>query len=155
MSSTKTHSNRAYHLYNRGVSKRKIFKTDADYKYFIFRIAYYKLKYKIDIEIFCIMPNHYHLLLNVGNKPKNVALFMQCIQQTYSRYYNREYNHVGHVFQSNYKKRSIKSEADYKYIFNYILNNPVDAGLVKSPEEWPYTEFAQQRIFSKKGSPKN
>ncbi len=147
MTFTKIHSNRAYHIINRGVSKRKIFKTDADYKYFIFRIAYYKLKHKIDIEIFCIMPNHFHFLFNVGNKPKNVGLFMQQLQLTYARYFNREYNHSGHVFESTYKRIPIKNEPHYKYIFKYILNNPVEAGLVKTPEEWPYTEFANQRTF--------
>lgn len=141
MSSTKIHSNRAYHVYNRGVSKQKIFKKDADYKYFIFRIAYYKLKYKINIVIFCVMPNHYHFLFDVGNKPRNVALFMQCIQHTYSCYFNREHNHVGHVFQGRYKRRTIKSEADFKYVFNYIRTNPVKDGLVKKPEDWPYMEY--------------
>lgn len=147
---TKIHNNRAYHIFNRGVSKRKIFKTDADYKYFVFRIAYYKYKYKVDFEIFCIMPNHYHFLFNIGNKPENVANFMKCLQQTYSRYYNREYQHSGHVFESTYKRIPIKNEAHYKYIFNYILYNPVTANLVDNPEKWPYIEFANQRTFSDK-----
>lgn len=148
---TKIHSNRAYHIYNRGVSKHKIFKRDADYKYFIFRIAYYKFKYKIDFEIFCIMPNHYHFLINVGNNPANVAIFMQCIQLTYARYYNREYKHAGHVFESTYKRKHIENEAHYKYIYNYILFNPVEANLVKTPEEWAYTKFTNQKTFSDKG----
>jgi REP element-mobilizing transposase RayT len=73
----KIHKNRAYHVVNRGVSKRKIFKNDADYKYFMFRIAYYKRKYKIKIVIFCIMPNHYHFLFDVGNEPSNIGNFMK------------------------------------------------------------------------------
>jgi len=150
MGELKIRKNRAYHIFNRAVSKRKIFKRDADYKYFIFRIAYYKFKYKIDFEIFCVMPNHFHFLLNKGNNPENVKMFMSCLKQTYARYYNREYNHVGHVFESVYKRKPIKNEAHYKYIFNYILNNPVEAELVKNPEDWPYTEFANQKTFSEK-----
>lgn len=76
---------------------------------------------------------------------------MKYLQQTYSRYFNREYKHVGHVFQGKYQRKPIKNEPHYEYIFKYILNNPVEAELVESPEEWPYTEFKNQKIYSDKG----
>ena len=130
--------NKFYHIYNRGVSKMKICRRDEDYRYFIYLISKYKRIARIKIDEGCIMPNHLHLLVQSPRTHKNISKFMQRIQQCYSRYYNREHGHKGHVFESVYQHNELSTTSSIEYVKNYIINNPVKAKLVKKPEDWPY-----------------
>lgn len=127
-----------YHVFNRGVSKMKIFKDDCDYKFFMLKISRLKVRDKMHIVKFCIMPNHFHFLLKNDHSAKFISKFFQSLQLSYAKYYNYKYEHSGHVFQGAYTNVFIKSEAHFNYIKKYILNNPVEAGLVKKPSDWPY-----------------
>lgn len=130
--------NNHIHIFNRGVSKMKIFKYDHDYRYFMFIISNYAYKYNIDLRKVCVMPNHFHLLIKCPKSSKNISKFMQLLQISYARYFNKQYNHSGHVFQGQYKFTVLSTPGSLKYIKNYIYQNPVRAGLVKNPEDWPY-----------------
>lgn len=127
-----------YHIYNRAVSKQLIFKEDCDYRFFMCKIGFYKKVYKIEILVYCIMPNHFHILLRSDYQAKNISKFMQSIQQSYAQYFNRKYKHSGHVFEGRFNHREITTNADLAQVKKYILNNPVKNGLVKKYYEWPY-----------------
>ncbi|MBN1494116.1 transposase [Candidatus Peregrinibacteria bacterium] len=131
------HSHTFYHIYNRGVSKQKIFLIEADYRYFMYKLAIFKHKYYIKMIKFCVMPNHFHLLIYTQEKPKNISLFMKGLQYTCAFRFNKKYKHSGHVFESCYKIKSIPAE-DLPKIINYIEQNPVRKGLVMRAEDWPY-----------------
>lgn len=127
-----------YHIFNRGASKMKIFKNDSDYKFAMLKISRLKTKYKMDIEVFCLMPNHHHFLLKNNYKAEYISKFMQGFQLAVAKFFNWKYNHSGHVFQGAYEMKIIQSQADFNRVKKYILNNPVEAGLVKNPKDWPY-----------------
>lgn len=127
-----------YHIYNRGVSQQNIFKNEIDFRYFMYRIAYYKIKYQIEIVVCCIMPNHYHLLLKSPLGAINIYKFMQGLQLTYAKYFNRTYTHKGHVFESKYHHKAVKTAKSLANVINYIRQNPVKKRLVSAAEEWPY-----------------
>jgi len=131
--------NTYYHICNRSVLKIKIFKCEADYRFLMHKIAVLKNEYKMDIAIYCIMPNHLHFLLKNKKNEKYISKFMQRLQLSYSKYYIGKYDHSGHVFQGIYKLILINNKAHFDYVYKYILYNPVDANLVKNPEDWPYT----------------
>lgn len=131
--------NVVYHIYNRGVSKRKIFKNDADYRFFMYKLPQYKKKYEIELVSFCLMPNHFHLLVRNSYKGEYIAHFMKSLQLSYACYFNREYKHSGHVFQGSYKNKVIDTPAYLGRIIEYIAMNPVRKGLVAKPEDWPYS----------------
>lgn len=134
-----------YHVYNRGVDKRKIFKIKNDYVVFLHFLKEYLLPldhpelkklqetwsrrkpincYK-DIKLlsYCLMPNHFHLF--VEQKSQNgLKTFMQALATNYSMYFNRKYNRIGPLFQGRYKAVLIENEAYYLHISRYIHNNP-------------------------------
>lgn len=131
--------NVVYHIYNRGVSKLKIFKKEEDYRFFIYRIAMFKKKYDIEIVSYCVMPNHFHLLLRSPYKRENISLFMKSLQLSYARYFNRTYKHTGHVFEATYKNKEVGGPTYLGRIIEYIAMNPVRKGLAFKPDQWPYS----------------
>lgn len=116
----------------------KLCRHDEDYRYYIYLVSKYKRLFGIKINEGCIMPNHLHLLIQSPRSHKNISKFMQRIQQCYSRYYNKTYDHSGHVFESVYQHKELSTSSSIKYVKNYIIQNPVKARLVKKPENWPY-----------------
>jgi len=126
-----------YHIYNRGVSKRRIFFNEKDYFYFMYKMAIFKKKYFIRIITFCLMPNHFHLLLYTEDVAINISKFMKSLQISYAFYFNRIFKHSGHVFESKFQNKVI-SASDMPKLIYYIEQNPVKEKLVKSPGKWPY-----------------
>jgi hypothetical protein len=86
------------------------------------------------------MPNHVHLLLETGQVP--LAPFMQGVQQSYTQYFNRRYDQVGHLFQGRYQAIVCEKDRYLLALVRYIHVNPVRAQLVRQPEEYPYSGHA-------------
>ncbi len=152
-----------YHVLNRGVDKRTVFLENADYQRFIQslhefnsveptnNLAYRFSKgvqppkevghpYKeplVDILGFCLMPNHYHLLL----RPKSdggISEFMKRMNGGYTLYFNEKHTRSGSLFQGKYKYVRISSDAHFNHILFYIHLNALD---LKMPE-WRGRELA-------------
>ncbi len=136
--------NSFYHIYNRGVAKQEVFFDQQDYKVFINYLNIYltpislqvpnlqaaptkQLKNyfnKISLHCFCLMPNHFHLLLHQGDVME-IPLFLKSLQTRYSMYFNKKYKRVGPVFQGKYKAVQIESEEQFLYISKYVHRNPL------------------------------
>ena len=141
-----------YHTLNRGVDKRKIFLDKQDYFRFVhdlfefndenlvnttfyrFRqsndIARRKIERKprkmlVNVLAFCLMPNHYHLLLT-PKVEKGVSKFMKKLNMGYAKYFNAKYERSGALFQGRYKSVLIKDEAHFIHLPYYIHLNPLD-----------------------------
>lgn len=130
-----------YHIYNRGVSRNEIFRKKSDYRRFTAKIKFYSDKNSVKVIAYCIMPNHFHLLLYTKKEAENISQFMKNIQQSYAMYYNYKYKHSGHVFQGSYKNKVVDKPLSLHRVINYILQNPVRKGLVKEPGDWRYSAF--------------
>ena len=131
--------NVVYHIYNRGISKWRIYKEEQDYRFFIHRISRYKKKYDIEVVSYCVMPNHFHLLLRSPYKRENIALFMKGLQLSYAHYFNFKYRHSGHVFEGAYKSKEVGTGRYLAKVIDYIAMNPVRKGLALKPEQWLYS----------------
>jgi len=130
--------NMAYHIYDRGIAKRTIFKMPKDYFFFMLKIEKYQMKYKINIIQYCLMPNHFHILIKTDSKPKKISTFMKCLKTSYAYYFNKKYNQSGHVFQGTFHAKPIISKKQMVDTIEYIKNNPIKKKLVKKAEDWPY-----------------
>jgi putative transposase len=137
-----------YHVYNRGVDKKTIFHTDKDYWRFIEKMVELKQKCPIDMLAYCLMPNHFHLLVRVVQpqglpQPQGSTNFLHRLFTSYAKYYDY-YNekHSGHVFEGRYKSKHVNDDEYYLKLCGYIHHNPVKKKLVKKPEEWPYSSYA-------------
>jgi len=137
-----------YHIYNRGVEKRKIFLDEQDYKVFLGYMKFYldlqglalqgsgsetispskiPKNYHDQIELlaYCLMPNHFHFFVKQSTD-RAIAEFMQSLILKYVLYFNKKYKRVGGLFQGRYKTVLINDERQFVYITKYIHRNPVD-----------------------------
>ncbi len=128
-----------YHIYNRGAFRNVLFKNKANYNYFIAKINKFKKKYFINVLSYCIMPNHFHLLIYALENGDDIARFMKGLQHSYALHFRKQYDSSGHVFESRYKHKLIKDPWYLSTIISYIKNNPVRKGLVTHASEWPYS----------------
>ena len=86
------------------------------------------------------MENHVHLLLR--DSQTKISVFMKKTGVSYAQYYNRKYEHTGHLFQDRYKSELIADDTYLLSVFRYILNNPVKAGICPA-EEYPWSSYRE------------
>lgn len=128
-----------YHVYNRGVNKRRIFMDDVDYAVFLNLLKrylsddqaqdvkgreYISLQNDVELVSFCLMPNHFHLLLYL-HTPTGITQLLRNVTTSYSVYFNKRHGRVGHLFQERFKASMIDNEGYLHHISRYIHLNPV------------------------------
>ena len=117
----------------------RIFLDDTDYRKFLYILGDVLDEYDVDCWDACVMPNHYHLALM--NRQANLADAMQHLNSEYATWWNARHGRVGHVFQGRYKDQIVQRESYLRTLLVYIALNPVRAGLVASPELWPWSGY--------------
>jgi len=142
-----------YHLYNRGNNRQNIFFERENYFFFLRGIKKYLQKHVLIIA-YCLMPTHYHILIQVKPEtfdstspskiPKpSISTDMMSFIVSYTRAVNIRYNRVGSLFQGQIKGKLITNN---QYLLNlcvYIHANPVKDGLVESPETWEFSNYRE------------
>ena len=128
-----------YHIINRGVAQMHIFKEPADYEYFEELMFFYAKSFGITIHNYCLMGNHYHLLLEIQNE--NLSKFMRQLNMNYSIYFNKKNKRVGHLWQGRFKSWYITDDAYLYTLMCYIEQNPLKANMVKDIAEYPYSSY--------------
>jgi REP element-mobilizing transposase RayT len=137
-----------YHIINRGVEQRKVFKEVNDYEYFKELMCFYMKSFNITLHNYCLMPNHYHLLIET--KTENLSKFMRQLNMNYAIYFNKKYKRVGHLWQGRFKSWFVTDEAYLYTLMLYIEQNPLKVKMVKALEEYPYSSY---HYFLKKEIP--
>jgi len=170
-----------FHVYNRGNSKQKIFFDKSDYYRFIallfvvnstkpFKFLFLKDPYVFDrgeqivsIGAYCLMPNHYHLLL-MPRTETGLSKFMQRLSTGYSMYFNNKYDRTGALFEGRFKAELATNDEYLKYLYAYIHLNPVkliqsdwkETGILdkekakKYISKYPYSSFQHYAGKTKK-----
>jgi putative transposase len=131
-----------YHLYNRGAGRTSIFREQDNYLFVLRQLKRYSRELTVAIIAYCLMPNHYHLLVRQdGDLP--AGLLPQRVFNSYSKAYNKRYEHSGTLFEGPYKVVEVTGEAHLRHLCRYIHANPIKDGLVGDLEAWPYTNYAE------------
>ncbi len=130
------------HVFNRGNDKRILFKTSSDYDWFISKAKKLNIHQRFEVLAYCLMPNHFHYFLKLKTDEK-IHTFFQRFQLAYAKYYNRKYQRTGHVFEGPFKSIALNDFKHYSFLPMYIHMNPVKAGLVSSPENWPHSNYSE------------
>jgi putative transposase len=127
-----------YHVYARGINRQRIFREPADYEKFLRLFARYlsleethnrnglsfpNFYNKLDLLAFCLMPNHFHLLV-FQYQQGAMTEFMRSLLTSYSMYFNKKYKRSGPLFESRFKASLISDEAYLEHISRYIHMNP-------------------------------
>ncbi len=154
-----------FHIYNRGNNKEKIFLDDQDNKAFLFRLGiclgleekhlkennliampHSRIRItdvsKDDFRVyaFALMPNHFHLLIE-QTKDIPISKLILKLCTSYSKYFNKKYRRVGHVFQDCFKAVLIKDTAQLMWTSSYIHTNPEKDGIVKHSKDYKWTSY--------------
>ena len=129
-----------YHIMLRGINKQNIFEEAEDREKLQSLLRQHTETGKIELYGYCLMSNHVHLLLKEGNEPLERS--MKRIGSKYAVWFNTKYQRVGHLFQDRFKSEPVEDPPYFLAVLRYIHFNPVKAGLVKKPEEYPYSSCA-------------
>ncbi|HEX5470211.1 MAG TPA: transposase [Gaiellaceae bacterium] len=129
-----------YHVMNRGNRREPIFCSDGDFILFRELLGQVARERQWIIHAFCLMPNHYHVLVETPKADLSVGI--QRLNGEYASWFNRCYGLVGHVFQGRYRSSLIESDGQFLHTVRYIAQNPVRAGLADSPAGWRWSSYA-------------
>lgn len=147
-----------YHIYNRGIDKRRIFLCDRDYLRFLKTIKIcndkstirsFSLlenlppknkKYNVSVINYCLMPNHYHFTMKQLSDD-GISQFLQRLGTSYTKYFNTKYKRSGRLFEYTYKAISIETDEQLLHLSRYIHLNPVLGGLVNNPIHYRWSSY--------------
>lgn len=113
-----------YHVYNRGSEKRSIFQSERDYNKFLHRSRENAQKFSITILCYCLMPNHFHFLLQQTSEASIIS-FMNALQLGHAKFFNTKYERVGPLYQGRFKAKPITSDEYLLQLSAYIHRNPI------------------------------
>lgn len=128
-----------YHVTARGNERKEIFSSNRDRLRFLSYLESAHMRYGALFHGYCLMENHYHLLLETPRE--NLSQIMHHINGAYTIYYNVKTSRSGHLFQGRYRSILVEKDAYCLELSRYIHLNPVRAGMVKSVEEYPWSSY--------------
>lgn len=130
-----------HHVMNRGVRGETIFFDDKAKEYFLRSLKEISQIYKIRILAYCILNNHYHLIL--VNSSGKLSDFMKLLNGNYGIYYRKRVGGKGYVFQNRFKSTLIDKDSYLNIAISYVLLNPVRKGLVAKCEEYKWSSMRE------------
>ena len=128
-----------YHITSRGNERKAIFRDDQDRKIFLDTLADVALRYNWFCHAYCLMDNHYHLLIDTPDG--NLSIGMRQLNGLYTQRFNKRHGRVGHLFQGRFKAVLVQKDTHLLEACRYVVLNPVRAGRVQRPEEWIWSSY--------------
>jgi len=137
-----------YHVMNRGRRHEDIFTDKTDYTLFIDLLKELAELFQVRISAYCLMGNHYHLLLNTPQG--NLSRCMQRLNSVYTQRYNRRHGYDGPLFRGRYKSILVSADNYLLQLVRYIYKNPVRAGMAKAMEDYPWSSYPGYLSYAQK-----
>jgi putative transposase len=143
---------RFYHVYNRGIDGCTLFHDKGNFRFFMRRYELY-MSESIDTYAWCLMPNHFHLLIRVKEGDENVSHLknakhfadpsaaFQRLFTSYSKAFNKQRRRHGSLFEKPFRRIEVNNELYLKQLLVYIHTNPVHHALVNAPEQWEFSSY--------------
>ena len=131
-----------FHLTAIGAGEAHIFLVDLDRIEFLHALDIVCSRFAWRLLAYCLMGTHYHLLIDA--KAADLAPATRWLNGVYARGFNKRHGRRGHLFGARYELRVIRDEAHFHATTNYLLENPVRAGLCRQPADWPWSYVAGQ-----------
>ena len=121
-----------HHVMNRGRRRERVYGDDADYQGFIELLREAVRLWEVRISAYCLMPNHYHLLIHTPLG--NLSRCMRHINAVYTQRYNRAHGCDGQLFRGRFKAILVDGDSFLLQVVRYIHRNPVQAGIAERPD---------------------
>lgn len=153
--------NAFYHVFNRGVEKRKIFLNSKDFKIFIYYLFVYlkplddvfkkypqlpirlhprNLSSEVELISYCLMPNHFHFLLRQFSR-NGISRLMKQVTNAYTEYFNKRYKRIGSLMQGTFKAVKVETDEQLIHLSRYIHLNPVVDGIVNDVDDYNWSSY--------------
>jgi putative transposase len=126
-----------YHVMNRGRRGENIFLRTEDYAAFLNIAREASEQWNLKIATFCLMTNHYHLLVQTPDA--NLSRCMRHINGVYTQWFNRAYQQDGQLFRGRYKAVLVEGDSHLLEVMRYIHRNPLNAGLAQQLDDYPWS----------------
>ncbi|MEK6745095.1 MAG: transposase [Nitrospirota bacterium] len=128
-----------YHVTSRGNEKKPVFKDDTDRLNFLNTLQHVKKRYNWICHAYCLMTNHYHLLIETPDG--NLALGMRQLNGVYTQLFNKRHGRTGHLFQGRYKAILIQKDSHLLEVCRCVVLNPVRARMMEKPEDYAWSSY--------------
>jgi REP element-mobilizing transposase RayT len=128
-----------YHVTTRGNEQKEIFKSQRDREQFLSYLESATERYGAVIHAYCLMSNHYHLMLETPQG--NLSQIMKHINSSYTTYFNVKRKRAGHLLQGRFKAILVEADSYATELTRYIHLNPVRAKIVETPEAYPWMSY--------------
>lgn len=129
----------SYHVTMRSAGPVAMFVDDVDRTDFCNRLSRTIQEHGWVCRAFCLMPTHYHLLLDVRENALQPG--MHALNGTYAQQFNRRHSRSGHLRGDRYYAGQIESDAQMQATYRYVFRNPVEAGLCSLPQDWLWSSY--------------
>jgi len=130
-----------HHVICRGNDRQILFKSSKDYNTYIALLESSRKLFPVKIYNYILMENHIHLLLE-PKEDGSLSKFMEFVSKGYAKYFNKEYDRVGHVFQGRFKSFIVQEDRYFFACMRYIDLNPVKANIVTDPEKCEWSGYS-------------
>lgn len=130
-----------YHVVNRGVERRVVFYQEEDFDKFLSLLDFVSKTYSITVHAFCLMNNHYHVLIETNKE--NISDAIKYLNSNYAAYFNKKHKRSGHLWQSRFFSSLLFDDEHFWIVAKYIERNPVKANVVKQLEDYRYQSLFQ------------
>jgi REP element-mobilizing transposase RayT len=130
-----------FHVTARAVQETMLFRDDADRRLFVTLLRHAVRRFDVSLHAFCLMGTHYHALVDAATEPLSLAV--QWLQGIYAREFNARHDRRGALFAERFSSWVIRDEHHLAAAIEYILANPVRAGLVRGIEDWEWSGWGR------------
>jgi putative transposase len=139
-----------YHVINRSNGRVELFNTDGDYQSIENSIVEAHDEYAVNIYAYCIMPNHWHLVVS-PREDGEMSRFMQWLSLTHTQRYHAFHKTIGHghIYQGRYKSFPVQTNEYFSQLVRYVERNPVRAHLVRKAEQWKWSSLHRREYGTK------
>ena len=124
-----------YHVCSRGVERRSIYLDDADRRLFLLLMRMAQRRCDWDVLVYCLMTNHFHVVIE--GRIAAITHGMHMLKARYAQGFNHRYARTGHLFQGRFYSGYV-DEAAVEKVCDYVLDNPIRAGICRTRDEWPW-----------------
>jgi len=135
-----------YYITSRCIYNQEIFKEESDYQAYFELLKKYKEQYKFKLYAYALMPNHFHLLLELPDQSQEdfkggISEIMHGLNSSYTKYFNGKYGRKGHLFRDRFKTALVEKDPYLLKLTAYIHLNPQKTNLILSAKGYPYSSY--------------
>ena len=137
-----------HHVVQRGHNRQVVFPQSQDCRYYLDTLLEWKAGYDIKVYAWCLMTNHVHLVLEPPEAVENLGRLMKRLAGRQTRYVNRRLVRSGTLWEGRYKSSPIQTDAYFLACCRYVELNPVRAGMVDDPDNYPWSSYCCRTVSS-------